>query len=166
MCVKPVSPHPQACWTVGNSYLQCWPRPQQEMEANLGDGRAIHSGASFARLQYMYTYAWADTGWDRLLYNLDAHFEFIGQTHSSSTSQLSPNSSFSASSPNQSASYLSPERTYPSSTSLGASGSFNNSYDSGNKVSWTVGGSESVDGKIRNEPPSDSVTLQAGTTTV
>lgn len=91
-------------------------------------------------------------------------FEFIGQTRSSSTSQLSPNSSFSASSPNQSASYLSPERTYPSSTSVGASGSFNNSYDSGSKVSWTVGGSESIDGKGQNEPLSDSVTLQAGTT--
>ncbi len=98
----------------------------------------------------------------RLLYKFRCEpFEYIGQTRSSSTSQLSPNSSFSASSPNQSA-YLSPERTYPSSTSLGASGSFNNSYDGGSKVSWTVGGSESVDGKVQNEPPSDSVTLQAG----
>lgn len=90
----------------------------------------------------------------------------IGQTRSSSTSQLSHNSSFSASSPNQSASYLSPERTYPSSASLGASGSFNNSHDSGSKVIWTVEGSESIDGKVQNEPPSDSVTLQAGTTTI
>ena len=104
---------------------------------------------------------------DRLLYKFRSCelFEYtstcIGQTRSSSTSQLSPNSSFSTSSPNQSA-YLSPERTYPSSTSFGASGSFNNSYDGGSKVSWTVGGSESVDGKAQNVPPSDSVTLQAG----
>ena len=89
--------------------------------------------------------------------------DFVGQTRSSSTSQLSPNSSFSASSPNQSASYLSPERTYNSSTFLGASGSFNASYDSESKVSWTVGGNESIDGKVKSEPSSDSVTLEAGT---
>ena len=114
----------------------------------------------------VHIYTWTGVGWDRLLYKFRYKLfkctcTCIGQTRSSSTSQLSPNSSFSASSPNQSA-YLSPERTYPSSTSLGASGSFNNSYDGGSKVSWTVGGSESVDEKVQNEPPSDSVTLQAG----
>ena len=85
-------------------------------------------------------------------------FLYTGQTPSGSTAQFTPNSSFSVVSPNQSASFLSPDKARQSSST--PVGSLNSS-DGEGKVSWTVGGSENVEGNLRSET-ADSVNLEAG----
>lgn len=100
------------------------------------------------------------------LMNTHPCIHVLAHTGQTSSNQLTPNSSFSTISPNQSASHLSPDKTYHLSLSpVGESGSLN-SFDGYGNVSWSVGGGEGMDGKVKGSPPEpspDSVTLKAGT---